>query len=78
MIWNKNTTRCWAIKPTAKEIVMSNKKEDLIGKVVDEYMNNILDNPEVVRMALECYFKQFTTTVLVEILAGFGEDIGDA
>lgn len=52
---------------------MSATRENLIGKLVNEYMNNLLDNPEVVRSALEVYFGEFDNETLHNTLSGFME-----
>ena len=44
---------------------------ELIQAVVDEYMDNLLDNPEVVRTALEVYFEQFNNDMITQTLNGF-------
>ena len=46
---------------------------ELLSKLVDVYMDNLLDNPEVVREALTYYLDGFNNEVLEKTLAGFGE-----
>ena len=53
---------------------MSAVRENLIGALVEEYMNNLLDNPEVVRSALEVYFDGFDNETLHNTLNGFMEN----
>lgn len=44
---------------------------DLVHEVVENYMQSLLDNPEVVRSALECYFEGFNNDELQRVLNGF-------
>lgn len=46
-------------------------RDELIFAVVEEYMQDLLNNPEVVRTALEAYFEQRENAELKNLLNGF-------
>lgn len=58
-----------AVELNEKGFMMN--RANLVHEVVEQYMNSLLDNPEVVRSALECYFEGFNNDELQSVLNGF-------